>query len=113
MTDTQVSPRLRLGILALAAAAQEAIEDLETALVEYETETAKPNPTKPYKPRRLKLDPIHRMARTLYKMKAKNPNFIRKRKLYRKLYTRKNKMLLERRKDFVKKARHRMGLDKD
>lgn len=111
MTDTQVSPRLRLGILALAAAAQEAIEDLETALVEYET--ARPNPTKPYKPRRLKLDPIHRMARTLYKMKAKNPNFVRKRKLYRKLYTRKNKMLLERRKDFVKKARHRMGLDKD
>lgn len=75
-------------------------------------EEAAPNPTKPYKPRRLKLDPIHRMARQLYKMKIKNPDFVRKQKLRQKLYRRKNKQLLERRADFVKKARDRMGLDK-
>ncbi len=110
MTSNLVSPKLRLGIAALAAAGAEAIEELEAEVVSLVE--AKINPTKPYRPRRLKLDPVHRMARQLYKMKARNPNFVRKRKLYRKLYTRKNKMLLEKRKDFVKNARHRMGLDK-
>lgn len=111
-----ISTRLRFGLQTLAAAAFEAIEELELAVVELTEHRlhveAKINPTKPYKPRRLKLDPIHRMARQLYKMKSRNPNFQRKRKLYRKLYNRKNKMLLERRQDFVKNARHRMGLDK-
>lgn len=107
-----VRPRLRLGLAALGAAIAVAFLKIEAHVVEATLEEAKPNPTKPYKRRILKLDPIHQMARRLYKMKVKNPNFVRKRKIYRKLYTRKNKMLLERRHDFVKKARHRMGLDK-
>lgn len=108
-----VSSRLRLGLAAVAASAQEAIDEVELALAELlvDQETARINPTKTYKPRRLKLDPVHRMARQLYKMKVKNPAFKRKQTLYRKLYRRKNKMLLKRRHEFVNKARDRMGLD--
>ncbi len=101
-----ISSRLRVGLRILGAAVREALYAVETEVV-----SAAINPTKPYKPRRLKLDPIHRMARVLYKMRSKNPQFKRDRKLYQKMYRRKNKMLLERRKDFVKKARDRMGLD--
>lgn len=101
-----ISSRLRVGLAILGAAISEAMTQ-----VSKETVTSAVNPTKPYKPRKLKLDPIHRMARVLYKMRAKNPQFKRDQKLYQKAYKRKNKMLLERRKDFVKKARDRMGLD--
>jgi hypothetical protein len=101
-----ISSRLRVGLSILSAALGEAMEHVAS-----ETVTSAVNPTKPYKPRKLKLDPIHRMARTLYKMRARNPQFKRDQKLYQKAYKRKNKMLLERRKDFVKKARDRMGLD--
>jgi hypothetical protein len=75
------------------------------------TQVAKPNPTKPYKPRRIKQDPIHKMARMLYRMKIRSPAFVRKQKLRQKLYRRKNKLLLQRRAEFVNKARDRMGLD--
>ena len=101
-----ISSRLRVGLAILGAAISEAMAHITSEVV-----TSAVNPTKPYKPRKLKLDPIHRMARTLYKMKARNPQFKRGQKLYQKTYKRKNKMLLERRKDFVKKARDRMGLD--
>lgn len=108
----KVTSRLRVGIQALAAVIAQALPIVDEVIaVMNGTETAKPNPTKVYKPRRLKLDPIHRMARMLYKMRVRNPAFVRKRKLYQKIYRRKNKLLLERRADFVKKARDRMGLD--
>jgi hypothetical protein len=102
----EVSSRLRIGLRILGSAIREAMLNVQGFV-----ETTAVNPTKPYKPRKLKLDPIHRMARLLYKMRAKNPQFKRDRKLYQKTYKRKNKMLLERRKEFVKKARDRMGLD--
>lgn len=98
--------RLQFGLMSLATAVTEAIRAIGT-----EETTARLNPSKPYKPRRLKLDPIHRMARVLYKMKTRNPKFVREQKLRQKLYRRKNKQLLKRRADFVDKARDRMGLD--
>lgn len=101
----EVSSRLRVGLRILGSAIREALVNVGSI------ETSAVNPTKPYKPRKLKLDPIHRMARVLYKMRARNPQFKRDKKLYQKTYKRKNKMLLERRKEFVKKARDRMGLD--
>ena len=80
MPSSYVSPRLRLAITALGMLAQDAVFELEAALTDLEAaqETARINPTKTYKPRRLKMDPIHRMARQLYKMKVKNPSFKRK-----------------------------------
>jgi len=106
-TGLEVTSRLRVGLRILGSAIREAMRNVGSEIAE----TAVVNPTRPYKPRRLKLDPIHRMARVLYKMQARNPQFKRDKKLYQKKYKQKNKMLLERRKDFVKKARDRMGLD--
>jgi hypothetical protein len=63
---------------------------------------------KPYKRRRLKLDPVHRLGRQVYKLKKRNPAFKRKQKLYQKKYRQKNKMALKRRSTFVKNAKKRM-----
>jgi hypothetical protein len=68
------------------------------------------NVTKPYKPRRLKTDPISVMTRRLYKLKSKNPAFKRKRELYQKKYKLKNKQGLKKRQDFVRKIRERLPL---
>lgn len=66
------------------------------------------NVNKPYKPRRLKLDPVSVMTRRLYKLKSKNPAFKRKQKLYQKKYKLKNKLGLKKRAEFVKKIRDRL-----
>ncbi len=71
-------------------------------------EAAKINVTKPYKPRRLELDPVHRMARQLHKLRMRNPQEKRKAKLRRVKYVRKNRQALEKRSEFVKKAKDRM-----
>lgn len=70
------------------------------------------NVTKPYKPRRLKTDPISVMTRRLYKLKSKNPTFKRKHDLYQKKYRLKNKLGLKKRQDFVQKIRKRLPLFK-
>lgn len=66
------------------------------------------NVTKPYKRRRLKMDPISTMRRRLYKMTTRDPKITRQRKLYRKVYNRKNKNALERRRDYVEKFKARL-----
>lgn len=66
--------------------------------------------TKPYKPRKLKQDPASRLRRQAYKYSSKNPNWQRKRKIYRKKFLQKNKHLLKRRHEFVRKTRKAMGL---
>lgn len=71
-------------------------------------EVARINVTKPYKPRRLKMDPVSTMRRRLYQLTTKDPKTVRKRELYRKVYTRKNKQLLDRRREFVNKAKDRL-----
>lgn len=72
-------------------------------------ETSTINVTKPYKRRlRLKQDPISVMRRRLYKLTTRDPKISRQRKLTRKVYNRKNKSLLERRADFVKKYKERL-----
>lgn len=71
-------------------------------------ETSDLHPNKPYKRRRLKLDPVHRLGRQLYKLKKKNPGLKRKRQLYQKQYRRKNKNALKRRSEFVRKAKKRL-----
>lgn len=73
-----------------------------------EEETSRINPTKPYKRRRLKMDPISTMRRRLYKMTTRDPKIVRKRQLYRKLYNRKNKQLLKKRGEFVREAKKRL-----
>lgn len=73
-----------------------------------EDETADIHPNKPYKRRRLKLDPAHRLGRQLYKLKKKNPAAKRKRQLYQKKYRQKNKNALKRRAEFVKHAKKRL-----
>ena len=60
-------------------------------------ETSDINVNKQWKPRRLKTDSVHRLARQVYKLKAKNPTLKRKRQVYQKLYRRKNKIALHRR----------------
>lgn len=73
-----------------------------------EPEVARINPAKPYKRRRLKMDPIHVMKRRISKMESRDPKIKRKRSLYRKLYNRKNKQLLKRRAEFVREAQKRL-----
>lgn len=72
-------------------------------------EIAKINVTKPYKRRILKMDPIHRLARQVNKLKSKLPQEKRKREVYRKKYKLKNKMALQRRSKFVREAKKRMS----
>lgn len=71
-------------------------------------EEARINPSKPYKRRRLKMDPVSVMRRRITKMQSRDPKLKRKRSLYRKMYNRKNKMLLKRRAEFVREAKKRM-----
>jgi hypothetical protein len=66
---------------------------------------------KPYKPRILKNDLAHRMARQVYKMKARNPAFKRKAKIYRKKYLQKNGRNLKMRSQRVREIRKDRGLN--
>jgi hypothetical protein len=66
------------------------------------------NVYKPYKRRRLKLDPVSVLRRRLYKMVMRNPQTKRKRDLYQKMYRRKNKRDLERRAEHVEKVKKRL-----
>jgi len=66
---------------------------------------------KPYKPRILKNDLAHRMARQVYKMKSRSPDFKRKAKLYRKKYVQKNGRQLKMRAERVREIRKDRGLD--
>ena len=70
------------------------------------------NPTKPYKPRKLKTDPYHTMMRRANQMKvtpaAKKAAAARSRKLW----AQRNKQALKKRSAFVRKARKTLGLDK-
>lgn len=82
---------------------------VKAALVEDTLEEARIDPVKPYKRRlRLKQDPINMMRRRLYKLTTRDPKIQRQRKLTRKLYLRKNKQLLKRRAEFVRKAQKRL-----
>lgn len=69
---------------------------------------ARINVTKPFKYRKLKRDPVHTLKRRIYKMETRDPKIKRKRSLYKKIYTRKNKQLLKKRHEFVKKAKERL-----
>jgi hypothetical protein len=79
------------------------------AKAEAETSAIKIN--KPYKPRILKNDLAHRMARQVYKMKARNPAFKRKAKIYRKKYLQKNGRNLKMRSQRVREIRKDRGLN--
>lgn len=74
-------------------------------------EEARINVTKPYKPRKLKTDPAHRLLRQVYKLQSVNPTLKQKRNKYRKQYERKNKRALELRREFVQEQRRTRGLD--
>ena len=69
------------------------------------------NINKPYKPRKIKQDPAHRLKRQAYKIEHLNPAVKREERKGRKIYNRKNKMALKRRREFVRKARDQRGLD--
>lgn len=77
-------------------------------LTDDEVEEAAIRVNKPYKRRKLKTDPISVMRRRLYKLSTKDPKLQRKRKIYQKLYRRKNKQALERRADYVNKVKQRL-----
>lgn len=72
------------------------------------TEESKIDVFKPFKYRRLKQDPASKLARKVYELRSKNPEFRRKRAKYRKEYERKNKRDLERRAEVVKDMKKRM-----
>lgn len=74
-------------------------------------EEARINVTKPYKPRKIKTDPAHRLKRQVYKIEKMNPTLKRKREKYRKVYERKNKRALQLRREFVQEQRKIRGLD--
>lgn len=57
--------------------------------------------SKPYKRRRLKLDPEHREARRAYRIRMRHPDERRKLRLYTKRYIKKNKQALKRRQKFL------------
>lgn len=78
------------------------------ALAQLMAETAAINVTKPYKPRKLKNDAVHRLARQVYKLKSKNPQFKAKMKKYSKQYRLKNKMGLKRRAEKVRDAKQHL-----
>lgn len=74
-------------------------------------EEARIKVNKPYKPRKLKTDQVHRLQRQIYKLKKRDPTLKVKRERYRQKYERKNKRALELRRDFVQKQRKIRGLD--
>lgn len=59
----------------------------------------------PYKPRKLKTDPIHTLERRVDELKSKDPKIKREREEYRKKYDQKNGPALKRRAAFVRKAK--------
>ena len=71
-------------------------------------EESKINVFKQFKYRRLKQDPASKLARRVYELRSRNPEFRRKREKYRKEYMRKNKRDLERRAEIVRKMKKRM-----
>ena len=71
-------------------------------------EESKINVFKQFKYRRLKQDPASKLARRVYELRSRNPEFRRKREKYRKEYVRKNKRDLERRAEIVRKMKKRM-----
>jgi hypothetical protein len=71
-------------------------------------EESKINVFKRFKYRRLKQDPASKLARRVYELRSRNPEFRRKREKYRKEYMRKNKRDLERRAEIVRKMKKRM-----
>lgn len=71
-------------------------------------EESKINVFKQFKYRRLKQDPASKLARRVYELRSRNPEFRRKREKYRKEYVRKNKRDLERRAEVVRKMKKRM-----
>lgn len=70
------------------------------------------NPTKPYKPRKLKTDPYHTMMRRANKLKRTPAAKKAAAKRSRKLWEQRNKQALKKRTVFVRKARKTLGLDK-
>lgn len=98
--------RIRTMARVLHCAAHEMLVDGPQAEVAYDPIKV----TKPYKPRRLKMDMEHIKKRRLDKIKRRNPTWKRKNKLQRMKYLRKQGRGLKKRSDFVRKARKRMGL---
>lgn len=92
---------LRIAVLRIRALASVIVLQCELAI----------NISKPYKPRKIKNDMIHKLGRQLYKLKAKNPGWERKTALYRKKYLQKNGRALKRRHEYVEGVRQRMGLN--
>lgn len=86
-----------------------ALREISNSTVD--AEVADINVNKPYKPRRLKTDLVHKMARQIYKMKSRDPKFKRSRALYNKMYRRKNRLALDRRSKFVRQTRQQRGLN--
>lgn len=82
-----------------------AYEDESTAV------TAAINVNKPYKPRRLKMDPAHIAARRLRKLRYRNPAVRRKLAIQRKKYLQRNGRQLKRRAQRVRDLREQRGLD--
>lgn len=81
---------------------------IRAVMAHVETELADINVTKTYKRRKLKLDPIHRLARQLHKLRARDPKYKQKQKVYRKKYRQKNKQALKRRAKYVEMLKKRM-----
>lgn len=70
------------------------------------------NPTKPYKPRKLKTDPYHTTMRRAAKLRRTPAAKKAAAKRTRKLWEQRNAQALKKRAQFVRKARKTLGLDK-
>lgn len=99
--------RIRLIAKKAQVVMAEAMAEQES-LCKDEGEVSAINVRKTFKYRRLKQDPVSKMARRLYKLKSRNPEFKRKAKIYRKKYMRENKMDLKRRAEVVKEMKKRL-----
>lgn len=71
-------------------------------------EMAAINVRKAFKYRKLKQDPAAKLARRLYRLKARDPEFKRKAKIYRLKYARINKRELKKRAEVVREMKKRM-----
>jgi hypothetical protein len=69
------------------------------------------NVNKPYKPRRLKMDMVHTIARRLAKIKRRNPTYKRRIAIQRKKYMLHNGRMLKKRAQKVNMIREQRGLD--
>ena len=70
------------------------------------------NPTKPYKPRKLKMDPYHVTMRKANKLRVPNSAKKAAAERNRKLWEQRDAQALKKRSQFVRKARKTLGLDK-